>query len=121
MKRIKRRFYPAFIIAKAGFQIDADLRHAKPYSYQVLGTNLKTSKFLFNFRTVLLVISLYTAYAFMPIEEFSSGDIFVVQAFIGDLNWQFTMLFWSVFMLFETSISIKVSMISIITQSRSYI
>ena len=45
----------------------------------------------------------------MPIEEFSSGDIFVVQAFITDLNWQFTMLFWAVFMLFETSISITVS------------
>jgi len=57
-----------------------------------------------------LVICLYTAYAFMPIEEFSSGDIFVVQAFITDLNWQFTMLFWAVFMLFETSISIKVSL-----------
>ena len=56
-----------------------------------------------------MVISLYTAYAFMPIEEFSSGDIFVVQAFITDLNWQFTMLFWAVFMLFETSISIAVS------------
>ena len=46
----------------------------------------------------------------MPIEEFSSGDIFVVQAFITDLNWQFTMLFWAVFMLFETSISITVSL-----------
>ena len=107
MSRIKRRFYPAFIIAKVDFQVGADLMALTQSTIEFSFEN--PLKFLFNFRTVLLVICLYTAYAFMPIEEFSSGDIFVVQAFITDLNWQFTMLFWAVFMLFETSISITVS------------
>ena len=37
--------------------------------------------------------------------EFKSGDLFVVQTFINDLNWNFGLLFWTAFLMVEAKVS----------------
>ena len=65
-----------------------------------------THRFLTSFGRILTVITLFVAFAFLNIEDYKSGDMFVAQTFISDLNWNFGILFWAVFLVRESKVSL---------------
>ena len=66
-----------------------------------------THRFLTSFGRILTVAVVLVSMATLTVSEFKSADIFVAQQFITDLNWNFGLLFWAVFLLREAKVSIE--------------
>ena len=66
-----------------------------------------THRFLTSFGRILTVAVVLVSMATLTVGEFKSADIFVAQQFITDLNWNFGLLFWAIFLLREAKISIE--------------
>ena len=69
------------------------------------GTHI-THRFLTSFGRLLTVTVVLISMATLTVGEFKSADIFVAQQFIVDLNRNFGLLFWAVFLLKEATVSI---------------
>ena len=65
-----------------------------------------THRFLTSFGRLLTVAVVLVSMATLTVGEFKSADIFVAQQFIVDLNWNFGLLFWAVFLLKEATVSV---------------
>ena len=47
------------------------------------------------------------AYVVMETQDFNSSDMFVVQTFLRDLNWQISIVFWSIVIIKTSQIAFR--------------